>query len=158
MADVKKAEETASGQKPPASKKAGNIFSPLKPGEYIDRCAWILPNKLQCWKAGEEIVTSTNEKGDETHYQLCERHVRIQKALDAGTLKSEAINTPYKELTIAPPATPAGFEEAKPQEEAEPVKEQPAKEAPKSEKEEEKPKHEGFFHHHTAEGEKKAGG
>ena len=95
----------ASGQKRPA-----NTFKPLLPNDKIERCSWIMPNRLQCWRAGEEELSETLEDGTLRKRQLCERHVKLQKALDAGTLKLEEISTPYKEMTTEAPSTPPDFE------------------------------------------------
>jgi hypothetical protein len=101
MTEVKKPEEQQVA-KPPAQKK----YRILSRTDYIFRCGYILPNSLQCWKAGEEEVITTDSAGEEQKYQLCERHVRIQKALDLGTLKSESVDTPLKEMTLPDPVVP----------------------------------------------------
>lgn len=90
----------------PKAKPVGKTFRVLRPGEFINRCSYILPNSLQCWKAGEEEITDVKEDGTEQVYQFCERHVRIQRAVDAGLLKPEHIDTPMKEMTVEIPAMP----------------------------------------------------
>jgi hypothetical protein len=120
MAITKPEEQQAATPPAPPVKRE---FRPLQVGDRVDRCSYILPNKLQCWKAGEEEVTeyvaptlkAVKESGAKIEryvYQLCERHTKIQKALDAGLLKPENINTPMKEMTMEPPATPPDYEAA----------------------------------------------
>jgi len=140
MAVTTKAPEEQQAPKAPELKRE---FRPLLTGEKIERCTYILPNRLQCWKAGEEEVKEILSDGSQRTYQFCERHTRIQKALDAGSLKSEDINTPLKEMTLEPPPVPADFEVAKPQEEP------PKVEAPKSEKE--APKETVTYHYRAEE-------
>ena len=140
MTEVKKPEEQ---QAPKAPELLKREFRPLLPGEKIDRCSYILPNRLQCWKAGEEEVKEILTDKSQRSYQLCERHTRIQKALDAGSLKSEDINTPLKEMTLEPPPVPADFEVAKTQEEP------PKVEASKGEKE--APKETVTYHYRAEE-------
>src|SRR3974390_57125 len=121
---ITKPEEQQAPKAPAQNKKE---FRPLVVGDRIDRCAYILPNVLQCWKAGEEEVTeylvpsvkdakTQGAQAERRTYQFCERHTRIQKAIDAGALTEEQINTPMKEMTIENttgiPATPQGFEAA----------------------------------------------
>ena len=59
-----------------------------------------------------KAVKESGAKIERYVYQLCERHTKIQKALDAGLLKPENINTPMKEMTMEPPATPPDYEAA----------------------------------------------
>lgn len=83
----------------------GRKYRTLKMGEYISRCGYILPNALQCWKAGEEEVTESSTDG-ERKYQLCERHAKIQRAIDIGAMKSEMVNTTLKEQVVYIPDVP----------------------------------------------------
>ena len=158
MAEEQRATKQSPDQqaaKPPARK-----YKPILSGEFIERCSYVLPNRLQCWKSGEEVVTL----GD-TVYQLCERHARIQKALDAGLLKEEQVSTTYKGLTLDPPVVvqetdvPEDTEKEKDiknrqetgakNQEGQPLsKEQAANEPSKSTTapKEEETKHQGFFH------------
>jgi len=157
----KKPEEQLAAQ--PPEQKIKREFRPLLTGDRIDRCSFTLPSRLQCWKAGEEEVKETLSDKTTRTYQLCERHVRIQKALDAGSLKDEDINTPLKEMVIDPPQVAPDFEAApkdqtQKEQEAPKEAEQPKPvQASKTSKEvEQKEKTEGsFFHHHTGAEEKK---
>ena len=178
MAITKPEEQQAATPPAPTYKRE---FRSLKMGDRIDRCSYILPNRLQCWKAGEEEVTEyfiptvrdAKLQGAQTErrtYQLCERHAKIQKALDAGLLKDENINTPMKEMTMEPPATPPDFEAAPAdqtqaeQESAHPVKYEEAEQlksavskieeikqkqeaAAQQSSQQSPPQKEGFFHH-----------
>jgi|SRR5215472_4183835 len=99
-----KAEEQQA-PKAPAKKASEKKYTHLSAGDRIDRCGWILPNRLQCWQAGKERVSYTDESGNDVEIQYCERHARIQKAIDAGTLKLETIDTPLKEFLVEPPYT-----------------------------------------------------
>lgn len=85
---------------------AGRKYRALKMGEYISRCGYILPNALQCWKAGEEEVTDKGPDGHERSYQLCERHAKIQRAIDIGAMKAEHVDTVFKEQTVFIPNVP----------------------------------------------------
>jgi len=108
----------------------------------------MLPNQLQCWKAGEEEVTelSLGNPNDVYHvYQLCERHVRIQQAIDAGTLSEDQVNTVYKEQTVATPApVPVPTPEtilSSTQDKAEEIKEKGSDKVKEEAKEKEHPDH-----------------
>jgi len=50
-------------------------------GILIGRCAQILPNKLQCWRAGDFLVHDNLPSG-KVLYQLCRTHVTLQKLAD----------------------------------------------------------------------------
>ena len=50
-------------------------------GLLIGRCAQVLPNKLQCWRAGDFLVQD-NLKTGKVLYQLCRTHVTLQKLAD----------------------------------------------------------------------------
>ena len=105
MTEVTKAEEQQAA-KPPARR-----YEIIQPGEYVARCAYILPNLCQCWKAGErrvfeEVLHPEKDGPKVREYQFCERHVRIQRAIDAGILVKENVNTTLKEQLIDPPVLP----------------------------------------------------
>lgn len=117
MTEVKTKPEEQQEPLAPEPPKTTRSYRILRPGDRIDRCSYILPNALQCWKAGEELVTETtpSEKKGEADavysYQLCERHVRIRRAIDAGMLKKEEIATPLQEMTVNPPEVPKEAEQ-----------------------------------------------
>lgn len=157
MTETKKPEEQQAA-KPPEPK-----YRTLVPGDYVARCSYILPNQLQCWKAGEEEVLEKRSDGSEVVFQLCERHARIRRAIDAGTMKPEVVATAMGEMITEPPASSPdpkdekafeGIEQTKPVQEVEPAKVPPKSEAQTAGQklEEEKTKqaaqkqHEGFFH------------
>jgi hypothetical protein len=66
----------------------------------VKTCSAILPNRLQCWRAGDVqvIIQTTEETKDdkpltvtETEYQLCYRHASIEQQQDAvDAQKAEA--------------------------------------------------------------------
>ena len=76
-------------------------YTPLieLPTVLITSCTQVLPNKLQCWKAGDYLVEETLP-GDPTadppvpdstrSYQLCAMHTTIQQRADALTLQEES--------------------------------------------------------------------
>ena len=77
------------------------VYAPLAsiPKAQIERCSYLLPNDLQCWRAADYLVTvktvtpatdtSTEAKTTESSYQLCARHAVIEQAVAAGRMKPE---------------------------------------------------------------------
>lgn len=76
-------------------------YTPLSeiPKALITKCSQILPNKCQCWKAGEfqveEIVPKEPTENDPStsktiSYQLCKAHAVIQEQADKLAAKAEA--------------------------------------------------------------------
>lgn len=60
-------------------------------GVAIGKCSALLPNHMQCWRAGDVLVSVINE--DQTlasQYQLCQRHVVVEQNRDAQLAKAEA--------------------------------------------------------------------
>lgn len=68
-------------------------YTPLSqiPAVKVRTCAAILPNKMQCWRAGDvqvvrQTTTPKTENSDETvekvEYQLCYRHTQIEQQQD----------------------------------------------------------------------------
>jgi len=57
----------------------------------VGKCTGVLPNKMQCWRAGDVLVTETTpaptaedaEAVSKTEYQLCNYHATIQQQQDA---------------------------------------------------------------------------
>jgi hypothetical protein len=79
----------------------------------IGKCSAMLPNKLQCWRAGDVQVIiqkitpptgkDTMETVDKTEYQLCYRHAQLenqQDAVDAAKAETDA-----EAIAQAPAAT-----------------------------------------------------
>lgn len=61
------------------------------PKAFIERCAYMLPNRLQCWRSADVQIEETvagKEEGttDVKRYQFCQRHSLIQQKIDAGQL------------------------------------------------------------------------
>ena len=67
----------------PASGPTEKQYTPimLVQGILIGRCSQILPNKLQCWRAGDFVVQDSLPSG-KVIYQLCRTHVTLQKLAD----------------------------------------------------------------------------
>jgi hypothetical protein len=61
------------------------LLSQMPAGTLIQKCAQMLPNRLQCWKAGEVEVTEIGADDKEFVYQLCRQHAVIQQRTDSQT-------------------------------------------------------------------------
>lgn len=90
-------------------------YNYLEPQASHFRCSFVLPNQMQCWRAGDYEVT---EEGG-SKYQLCERHTHIQQAIDSGALSPEGqTNIPVPsaepETQAAPEAKPETTEPTAP--------------------------------------------
>jgi len=66
------------------------VYRVLDPGEERTPCKFVLVNKMQCWQLGSQEVTEVVRGPDNNPltlvYQYCERHVKIQQAIDTGQL------------------------------------------------------------------------
>lgn len=76
------------------------------PKAFIERCAYMLPNRLQCWRSADVQIEETvagKEEGttDVKRYQFCQRHSLIQQKIDAGQLdpSEQAVQQPTAEAT-----------------------------------------------------------
>lgn len=106
MTEQQKQPTTATSQaQQHKAKEPKRKYRILVAGDSIERCSYILPNKLQCWKAGEEEVLETDADGKEVHYQYCERHARIRRAIEAGTMQAEDVATQMQAITVEPPVS-----------------------------------------------------
>jgi hypothetical protein len=124
------------------------ILSLPEKQRVFGKCSFTLPNNMQCWRSGDQIVTHTRvlpatadapEREEVLTYQYCDRHVLIQKGIDNGSLDAKTVagqQTPPVEAPVEvveePAAAPesvvgepgvegtAGVEEPKPEEPAAP--------------------------------------
>ena len=94
-------------QKVPVPTK--KIYTPLMeiPRILIGRCAQVLPNRMQCWRAGDFQVLEATSKTETTIYQLCRTHVTLQKLedrlLNEKLAAGESIQEPQSTELPAPP-------------------------------------------------------
>lgn len=69
------------------------------PKANIERCSYLLPNDLQCWRGADYLITvktvtpatdtDPEAKTTEATYQLCARHAVIEQSVTAGRMKPE---------------------------------------------------------------------
>lgn len=74
---------------------AEKTYRILSPTDFHTTCSFVLPNRMQCWRAGDEEVSDGR-----AIYQLCEAHAKIQRAIDAGLLaqaEQQAVPVPPEE-------------------------------------------------------------
>jgi hypothetical protein len=95
---------------PPATTPTEKHYTPLMEikGIMIGRCAQVLPNKLQCWRAGDFLVQDNLPSG-KVIYQLCRTHVTLQKLSDRldreKIAAGESIQVPAAYELPQPPTT-----------------------------------------------------
>jgi hypothetical protein len=77
-------------------------------GVKVVNCSALLPNHMQCWRAGDVLVSVVNE--DQTlnsNYQLCWRHAVIdQTAYEKLQAAQAELIEAQAEITAETPATP----------------------------------------------------
>ncbi len=62
----------------------------------IGKCTEMLPNHLQCWKAGDFVITVTTPPAEgqteptTTSYQKCRYHAQLEKAADDAAVAEVA--------------------------------------------------------------------
>ncbi len=79
------------------------------PNLQITKCQQILANYMQCWKAGDYLVTvTTDTPTDEnpaaqtvTQYQKCRAHASSEQVQDAQTAAGEAALAAAQAVVIA---------------------------------------------------------
>ncbi len=79
------------------------------PNLQITKCQQILANHMQCWKAGDYLVTvTTDTPTDEnpaaqtvTQYQKCRAHASSEQVQDAQTAAGEAALAAAQAVVIA---------------------------------------------------------
>lgn len=75
-------------------------YTPLieLPKVLIGDCSQVLPNRLQCWKAGDYLVKEEVPEGSpERTYQLCSMHAIILQRADTLAAQEEAAGRPQPE-------------------------------------------------------------
>lgn len=103
MTDVEEKKEVKEPEKKPEQPKAEpkaaasvvtkKAYTPLieVPQVAITMCAQVLPNRLQCWRAGDYLIKEEVPEGSpERSYQLCSMHATILQRADALAEQEEA--------------------------------------------------------------------
>jgi hypothetical protein len=101
------AEPVKAPSTPPPTEKHYWPLMQIK-GISIGRCSQVLPNRLQCWRAGDFLVSDNLPTG-KVLYQLCRTHTTLQKLADKldheKIAAGESIQVPAAYELPQPPTT-----------------------------------------------------